>query len=212
MQDRIFTIDEVSAYLNIPKSTVYKLSQKKTLPSSKIGKQLRFRKSSIDEWLSGKENQPGDNFPLINETTENNNESSASTENKNILVVDDDKLVLKTIVKLLHAYGYNVEVAESAQIALNKIQKTNFGLIITDIKMPGMDGIEVIKGIRELCQKANRPPIGEIIITGYADPDVERQAEELGVIDRIYKPFVVSDFINTVKGKLNSRQGVTMNA
>jgi len=212
MQDRIFTIDEVSAYLNIPKSTVYKLSQKKTLPSSKIGKQLRFRKSSIDEWLSGKENQPGDNFPLINETTENNNESLVSTENKNILVVDDDKLVLKTIVKLLHAYGYNVEVAESAQIALNKIQKTNFGLIITDIKMPGMDGIEVIKGIRELCQKANRPPIGEIIITGYADPDVERQAEELGVIDRIYKPFVVSDFINTVKGKLNSRQGVTMNA
>jgi len=55
MEERLLSINELSMYLNIPKSTLYKLSQKSEIPVCKIGKQLRYRKSSIDKWLSEKE-------------------------------------------------------------------------------------------------------------------------------------------------------------
>ncbi|MCM8797822.1 MAG: helix-turn-helix domain-containing protein [Candidatus Omnitrophica bacterium] len=57
MEEEFFTLEEVSKYLKIPKSTLYKLSQQGKIPSCKIGKQLRFRKSSLDKWISQKENE-----------------------------------------------------------------------------------------------------------------------------------------------------------
>ncbi len=56
MKSTFFTTDEVAAYLRIPKHTIYRLSRRGQLPSCKIGKQLRFRKTSIDEWVTEKEN------------------------------------------------------------------------------------------------------------------------------------------------------------
>jgi excisionase family DNA binding protein len=94
MDDKFFTINEVSQYLKIPKSTIYKLSQKGEIPSIKIGKQIRFRKSSLDKWLTEKESK------------------TAVLSNKKkhqILLIDDDRLVLTAIARLLTANGYIVE-------------------------------------------------------------------------------------------------------
>lgn len=55
--DELMTLEELSVYLKIPKSTLYKLSQRGELPSSKIGRQLRFRKSKVDKWLEKQENK-----------------------------------------------------------------------------------------------------------------------------------------------------------
>ena len=188
MEEKFFTLDEISKYLNISKSTLYKLSQTGKIPSVKIGKQLRFRKSSIDNWITAKENRK----PL----TENQ-------KPKHILLIDDDQLVLKTIARFLQMHGYKVEPVESGEEALKRVYESNFNLIITDIRMPGLNGIETIKRIRELNHVQNRPAVREIVITGYADSQIEQEAERLGIKDFIYKPFATTDFIKTIENNLD---------
>ena len=189
MEDKFFSISEVAKYLNIPKSTLYKLSQKSQIPSVKIGKQLRFRKSSLDKWLTEKEQGV---LPC----------ADAAIKPRQILLVDDDALVLKTLSRFLESRNFRVEAVQSGEEALEKAGKLNFDLLITDIKMPGIDGIGTIREIRQIRSKSNKPPIPEIIITGYIDTQAQTEAEKLGITDYIYKPFIISDFIKTVKEKL----------
>lgn len=190
MEEKLFSIDEVSRYLKIPKSTLYKLSEKGLMPSCKIGKQLRFRKSSLDGWITEKESVS------TSQTLEPGKKAKA------ILLIDDDNLVLKTLTRFLNARGYQTESAESGEEALEKAEKLNFDLIIADVRMAGINGIETIKKIRELNTKRNRPNIPEIIITGYMDGEAEREAGRLGNVDYVYKPFAISDFIKTVQRKM----------
>jgi len=200
MQDQFLTIDEVAAYLKIPKSTIYKLSQKRNIPSCKIGKQLRFRKSSLDEWLAHQENKiktvSSNQFPVPERTL-------SPSKPKYILLIDDDQLVLKTIATFLKANGYHVEPVATGKEALERVKKVNFDLVISDIRMPEMDGIETIERIRNFHNNYNKPSIPEILISGYVDARTERKAEELGITDRIHKPFLANDFIETIKRRIN---------
>jgi len=200
MEDKFFTIEEVTKYLNIPKSTIYKLSRRGELPSCKIGKQLRFRKSSLDKWSLEREDgvkNPTSESLLITDT-----HKTAEQKSKYVLLVDDDELVLKTLSRFLKIYGYNVEAAENGEAALTKVEGLNFDLIIADIRMPGIDGIETIRRVREIHQRKGRPQVPEIIITGYMDSQAEREAEKLGIADYIYKPFIISELLKTVKDKI----------
>jgi len=192
MEDKLYTIDEVAEYLKIPKSTIYKLSQKGKLPSCKIGKQLRFRQSSLNKWLTQKEGRS------------TSGETIGGSASKSILLVEDDALVQRAIARLLKTHGYAVELAGNGEEALEKIRTTRFDLLITDIRMPGMDGIEMIKRTREECLQNNRPRVSEIVITGYADGEKEREAESLGITEYLYKPFATTDFIETIERKLSS--------
>ena len=70
--------------------------------------------------------------------------------------------------------------------------------------MPGLDGIETIKKIREFNLTSGRPKSPEMLITGFTDTDAERKAGELGITDYVYKPFSNIDFLNTVERKLQS--------
>lgn len=189
MEDTFLSIEEVVEYLKIPKSTIYKLSQKGQIPSLKIGKQLRFRKSSLDKWLIEKEQGS-----LVVE--------SGVPNQKQILLIDDDSLVLKTLSRLLESSGYRVEPVQSGEEALERIRKLNFDLVITDIRMPGIDGIETIKRIRDVYRKSNKSPISEIIITGYIDTEAQHQAERLNISDYVHKPFAISNFLDLVRKKL----------
>jgi len=196
--DKLFTIDEVVKYLGIPKSTIYKLSQKGNLPSCKIGKQLRFRKSSLDQWMSEKEGTAETLSPIIANTPD----KAVQKKAHHILLIDDDKLVLRAITKFLVSTGYNVESANSAEEALQKIKDLKLDLVITDVKMPGVDGIETIKKIRAFYKNSDKPSIPEIIITGYMDADAEKEAKELGIKDYVYKPFAINDFIKVIEKRL----------
>lgn len=194
MEGEFLTINEVAKYLKIPKSTIYKLSQKGKLPSCKIGKQLRFKKSVLDKWLT--EKSTNELFSVVEKRI----------KQKRVLLIDDDKIVLKSISKFLSSHGFDVEIVQDGEEALRKAKNNNFDLIITDVRMPGMNGIETIKKIRELYQKLKKPHVREIVITGYADSTVEREAQKLGITDYIYKPFATTEFINTIEKKLNSKK------
>lgn len=121
---------------------------------------------------------------------------------KSILVIDDDQLVVKTLVRYLKTCGYEVDSVSSGEEAMKKVDAMPYNLIIADIRMPGMDGIETIKKVREICQDKHKTKIPEIIITGFASEEAQKEASELGVADYIYKPFDISTFINAVKKNL----------
>lgn len=191
-------LQEVAAYLKIAKSTLYKLSQKGDLPSVKIGKQLRFRKSSIELWLAGREAR------LKSPAPQRAKAASQPVFSKPILLVDDDTAVLRSVSGLLSRYGYTVETAQSGEEAVRKAAEREFALLITDVRMPGMDGIETLQRIRQINDKCKRRPAPEVVLTGYLDTKAEEAAERLGIHDYLYKPFAIAEFLSVVKDKLQS--------
>ncbi|MCM8774528.1 MAG: response regulator [Candidatus Omnitrophica bacterium] len=118
---------------------------------------------------------------------------------KKILVIDDEELITKSLLKLLSQEGYDTTVVRSGKEALNKVKETGFDLIICDVRMPELDGIETVKEIRTYLKKLNKKLIPEVLITGYADKDKYEQAMDLKVADHIYKPFDREDFLKVIK-------------
>ncbi|MCM8792838.1 MAG: response regulator [Candidatus Omnitrophica bacterium] len=125
---------------------------------------------------------------------------------KRILIIDDDRLVAESLSKLLKRQGYEVSIAYSGLEAINnitKITKLDFDLIISDIKMPDMDGMKTLKRIRESSLRHNKDKVPAIIITGYAGEDeIYRKAGELGIVECIYKPFELDEFIEVIRRNL----------
>ena len=118
---------------------------------------------------------------------------------KKILVIDDEELVTKSLLKLLSSQGYAATIARSGKEAVEEIKNTDFDLIICDVRMPEMDGIETIKQIRAYLEGSNRKPVSEVLITGYADIKKYQDAMDLMVADYIYKPFDTVEFLHVVK-------------
>jgi len=121
---------------------------------------------------------------------------------KNILVIDDEELITKSLLKLLDIEGYKTTIAISGSEAMEKIKETDFDLIISDVRMPGLDGIETIRQIRAYLKKSNKKAIPEVLITGYADVEKYEKAMNLKVADYLYKPFDNSDLLRVVKNNV----------
>ncbi|MBG0790016.1 MAG: response regulator [Desulfovibrionaceae bacterium] len=102
---------------------------------------------------------------------------------RKILVVDDEQPTLKMFSLLLSAYGYEVLTAENGKMGVDAFREHSPWLVLTDIKMPVMDGIEVLKQI-----KAINPHTEVIVITGHGDMDLAIQALNLDATDFINKP------------------------
>jgi len=100
-----------------------------------------------------------------------------------VLVVDDDEVVGRSFDRVLTQKGYAVSTALSGPEALNEISGKDFDVVFTDIKMPGMDGFEVTKRIKEKC-----PWTPVVIVTGYGTAANEATAEVLGVSGFVRKP------------------------
>lgn len=121
---------------------------------------------------------------------------------KKILVIDDEELIIKSLKKLLEKNGFTVFVAKSGQDALVMTEEEDFDLIVADIRMPQLDGIETIKKIRQLLKERKKKLAPEILITGYADENSYKNALELKVADYIYKPFDMRDLLEAIKKNL----------
>ena len=105
-----------------------------------------------------------------------------------ILIVDDEAIVRESIRDWLQEEGYQVEVAENGEEALPIVERRDFNVIIVDLRLPGMNGLEVLKLV-----KAKRPSIKSIIITAYPTDLSREQAQQLGPLDYLVKPIFPAD-------------------
>ncbi|MBI5144796.1 MAG: response regulator [Candidatus Omnitrophica bacterium] len=117
---------------------------------------------------------------------------------KNILVIDDNHLVVKSLGRLLELEGYNVVAVENGKEALGAVEKEDFNLVISDIRMAEIDGVETIRKIRESLKRREKKQIPEIFITGYTDGEEHAQAKKLNTTGFLYKPFDKDDFLKSV--------------
>ncbi len=124
-------------------------------------------------------------------------------ENKDfrLLIVDDEHSVRDSLSHWFKLEGYLVDSAEDAKNALQKLQARRYDLVLLDIKMPGMDGMELQKRIKGID-----PHLSVIIITAYATVETAVQALKEGAFDYITKPFDPDEFSHTVRNALRGRQ------
>jgi CheY-like chemotaxis protein len=118
---------------------------------------------------------------------------------KKILVIDDEELIIKSLKKLLEKNDFEVFLAKNGQDALVMAEDEQFDLIIADIRMPGMNGVETVKTICGMMDKNKLKLIPVIFITGYTDNEIEKEAKALNPIAYVYKPFDIGDFVKRIK-------------
>jgi signal transduction histidine kinase len=123
--------------------------------------------------------------------------------NAPILIVDDDAALLQALPQVvdLRMKDVQVETADSAQQALSLIRENDYDAIVSDVKMPGMDGIELLAQIREV-----RPDTPVVLITGHGDHGLAIQAIRGGAYDYILKPIDRDAFISALKRAMQTRQ------
>ncbi len=114
--------------------------------------------------------------------------------NKPILIVDDEAIVRESIGDWLKDAGYQVATAESGEEALAMIGRQDFSLIVVDLRLPGMHGIDVLKEV-----KAKHPEINSIVITAYPTDLSAAEAKKLGVIDYLVKPVSPFDLERVIR-------------
>ncbi len=116
-----------------------------------------------------------------------------------ILVIDDEELVIQTAEKILRREGYDVVAVKTGYDAVEQIKQYNFDLIITDVRMPDLNGVDTLSKIREILNQKGNPRIPEICMTGYADDETISRAKALGVADWLGKPFELKDFLDRIQ-------------
>jgi CheY-like chemotaxis protein len=119
---------------------------------------------------------------------------------KRVLVVDDDPVVGKSIDRVLAPKGYAVITAGNGEEALARIAAEDYDMVYTDIRMPGMDGIEVTRRI-----KASRPWLPVLIVTGFGTDENEAAAKAMGVAGFLRKPLAPEAIEDSALGAMTDR-------
>ncbi|MBN1621368.1 MAG: response regulator [Endomicrobiales bacterium] len=113
------------------------------------------------------------------------------------LVIDDDPGFCTMLTRVLSDEGYRVDKALGGEEAIEKIRNEFFDILILDIKMPKIDGIEVMKRLREIQRGKEESDV--IIITGFISETTPIEALRLGAVDYIMKPFEIKDFLHSIE-------------
>jgi CheY-like chemotaxis protein len=122
-----------------------------------------------------------------------------------VLVIDDDAVVGRSFDRVLSEKGYEVSTALSGEEALDTIENKEFDVVFTDIKMPGMDGLEVAERIKARC-----PWTPVVVITGYGTEENEARASVLGVSGFVHKPLTPEIIESVTLKALNDPKMVEM--
>jgi CheY-like chemotaxis protein len=123
-----------------------------------------------------------------------------------ILVIDDDAVVGRSFDRVLSGKGYEVNIALSGEEALETMNESNFDVVFTDIRMPGIDGLEVAERIKARC-----PWTPVVVITGYGTEENEARASVLGVSGFVRKP-LTPEIIESVTLKAINEKEVILHA
>ena len=181
MDEGFLTTEEVLDYLHVNLRTVYRLIKAGKIPAVRVGRQWRFRKRDIDAWLESQRPRQGrGSSPATTRTV------TPVAGRPRVLVVDDEATIRDLLSKTLALAEYDVDLAPDGRTALERLRMIPYDLLITDLKMPGVDGLAVIREARRL--KADIPVI---IITGFSTEASAIEAVNLGVSGYLTKPFRV---------------------
>jgi excisionase family DNA binding protein len=172
---KLMTVSEVADYLRVTKKTVYRLLLRGKIPATKVGNQWRFAQSAIDKWL----------------------QQNSVKGKANILVVDDEEVVRLLFKTILGEAGHDVTTVGTAAKGLEVVKEEDFDLVFLDLKMPGMDGAELFRQIKQL-----KPKLPVVIITGYPDSEIMARALAHGPFGVMNKPFGEADIVNAVNSFL----------
>jgi excisionase family DNA binding protein len=181
MDEGFLTTEEVLEYLQVNLRTVDRLIKAGRIPAVRVGRQWRFRKRDIDAWLESQRPRAG------SRNTSTSARSIASQAGRpRVLIVDDEATIRDLLSKTLALAEYDVDLAPDGRTAVERLRIIPYDLLITDLKMPGVDGLSVIREARRL--KADIPVI---IITGFSTEASAIEAVNLGVSGYLTKPFRV---------------------
>ncbi len=183
IDDAFLTTEEVLEYLQVNLRTVYRLIKAGRIPAVRVGRQWRFRKSDIDAWLDSQRARgtarAGAAAPPVVAP-------QPRPTAPRILVADDEASIRELLSKTLALADYTVDLASDGRRALERVRTTQYDLLITDLKMPGVDGLTVIREARR-----HRPDLPVIIITGFSTEASAIEAINIGVSGYLTKPFRV---------------------
>ena len=122
------------------------------------------------------------------------------SDKRKILIVDDDEVVRLSYLRSLSGSSCNVEAASSGEEALQSMEQAPVDVVLLDIRMPGMDGMSVLRTIKQKW-----PASEVVIITGYPTVDSAKEAVRLGAFDYLAKPMAPQDVINVTDGAITHR-------
>ncbi len=123
-----------------------------------------------------------------------------ATEAQSVLIVDDDAAMRQMLVPLFRERGFGVAEAPSATLALEKIRESDYGVVLSDVKMPGRSGIEMVGDLRRL-----RPETPVVLMTAFGSIDSAVEAMRAGAYDYVTKPFEPEAVVLTVERALERR-------
>ncbi|MDH4223779.1 MAG: response regulator, partial [candidate division Zixibacteria bacterium] len=118
-----------------------------------------------------------------------------------ILVIDDKDSMRQMLAKTLESEGYEVEVARNGETGLDKAREKRFDLVLTDLKLPQMDGLEVLTSLKDLD-----PNVAVIVMTAYGTIETAVQAIKQGAFDFLAKPFDVDHLNVLIQRALENRR------
>jgi excisionase family DNA binding protein len=183
--DEVFlTTEEVLEYLQVNLRTVYRLIKAGKIPAVRVGRQWRFRKRDIDAWLDSQRTQSGGGAAAA---------AAAPVTRQGrarVLVVDDEASIRDLLSKTLALAEYDVDTAADASTALGRVRAAEYDLLIADLRMPGMDGLTLIRQVKRI-----RAELPVIIITGFSTESSAIEAVNLGVAGYLRKPFRVPEVL-----------------
>jgi excisionase family DNA binding protein len=186
MDETFLTTEEVLEYLQVNLRTVYRLIKAGKIPAVRVGRQWRFRKRDIDAWLDSQRPRGGSRATAAAPAAAAPPRPTPGNSRPRVLVVDDEASIRDLLSKTLALAEYDVDMAPDGRTALERLRIIPYDLLITDLKMPGVDGLTVIREARRL--KADLPVI---IITGFSNEASAIEAVNLGVSGYLTKPFRV---------------------
>jgi excisionase family DNA binding protein len=200
IDETFLTTEEVLEYLQVNLRTVYRLIKAGKIPAVRVGRQWRFRKRDIDAWLDSQRPRGGAARAAQPAAAPR---PVASGGRPRVLVVDDEASIRDLLAKTLALAEYDVDVAPDGRSALDRMRMYPYDLLIADLKMPGMDGLTVIREAKRY--KADLPVI---IITGYSTEASAIEAVNLGVSGYLTKPFRVPQVLNAAARALGEERSM----
>ncbi|MBN1765985.1 MAG: response regulator [Sedimentisphaerales bacterium] len=135
--------------------------------------------------------------PLTHSDTMTDKDLHALLNRRRILVIDDEPTVRQSCARIFNERDYDVETAASAREGLERSSRGYFDCALIDLKMPDMDGMEIVR-----CVRKNRENMVVVIITGYGTDASTAEARQLGVSDYLHKPFAPEELVGAVERAL----------